>query len=123
MKPRLLLLLAAFVTSCMGPAPYVCLAPVNLNFSQPLDSYDFAITGRIEDGTEYASRGRCPGTFSGGSCDENGISLRDLDNLSFTCDLQVLVDGQAVFAGKITVADIEDSQCTSGGTRDADVVF
>ncbi len=123
MTSRSSFLLALLLPCCTAPAPYVCLAPVNLNFSEPLASYDFGITGRIEDGSEYGRSASCPIAFSGGDCDENGISLRNLDNLEIVLDLSVFVSGQAVFEGQLVIDDIAAASCESGGTREADVVF
>ena len=119
-----LLLFALLLPSCEQAPPYtVCLAPVNLNLSEPLASYEFWVSGPLENGLDYASSSACPGSFSGGYCDERRITFRDIDNHIIVLDLRLLVMDQVVLEDELVIDAISDGQCTSGGTREVDVVL
>ncbi len=118
------LLLVLFLPACATHQPDECFAPVNLNFSESLVSYDFTISGQTHDGSDYAkSIDYCPGTFAGGSCDEQGITLNDFDNLGAALNLSVIVADQAVFDGEVVVDEISDQSCDNGDTREVDVAL
>ena len=100
------LLLALLLAGCWDDTaiPTVCLVPLELSLSAAFPAYQFSLVGRyVADGTSVMKTASCPGTFSGGSCDENGISLRDFDNTAVILDLTIIAGPDTVFDGELPV--------------------